>query len=217
MENLGLTYEVLSRSKPDLIMVSMPAFGMSGPYKYYQGLGNNVESVCGLTWLRTYPDGDLTETSATLHMDAVSGASAAFAIMAALHYRRRTGKGQFIDFARAENLMQSIGESLMDYSSMAGPDKPGQSPSLHSSAWLLSLPGERSLGHHRHRHRHGMGTAFVRPWGIRPGPANNASPTGPAGIGTRRSWTRRSPPGHSCTMRGRSWRSCNKLASLRAR
>jgi crotonobetainyl-CoA:carnitine CoA-transferase CaiB-like acyl-CoA transferase len=115
MENLGLTYDVLSRSKPDLIMVSMPAFGMSGPYKYYQGFGINVESVCGLTWLRAYPDGDLTETSSTLHMDAVSGAGAAFAIMAALHYRRRTGKGQFIDFAQAENLMQSIGESLMDY------------------------------------------------------------------------------------------------------
>jgi crotonobetainyl-CoA:carnitine CoA-transferase CaiB-like acyl-CoA transferase len=51
METLGLTYEVLSRSKPDLIMASMPAFGMSGPYKYYQGFGINVESVCGLTWL----------------------------------------------------------------------------------------------------------------------------------------------------------------------
>ena len=115
MESLGLTYEVLSRCKPDLIMVSMPAFGMSGPYKYFQGFGINVESVCGLTWLRAYPDGDLTDTSSTLHMDAVSGAGAAFAIMAALHYRRRTGKGQFIDFAQAENLMQSIGESLMDY------------------------------------------------------------------------------------------------------
>jgi crotonobetainyl-CoA:carnitine CoA-transferase CaiB-like acyl-CoA transferase len=115
MENLGLTYDVLSQSKPDLIMVSMPAFGMSGPYKYYQGFGINVESVCGLTWLRAYRDADLTETSSTLHMDAVSGAGAAFAIMAALHYRRQTGQGQFIDFAQAENLMQSIGETLMDY------------------------------------------------------------------------------------------------------
>jgi crotonobetainyl-CoA:carnitine CoA-transferase CaiB-like acyl-CoA transferase len=115
MEQLGLTYEVLSRRKADLIMVSMPAFGMSGPYKYYQGFGINVESVCGLTWLRAYPDGDMTETSSTLHMDAASGAGAAFAIMAALYYRRRTGKGQFIDFAQAENLMQSIGEILMDY------------------------------------------------------------------------------------------------------
>jgi len=115
MENLGLTYEVLSRRKPDLIMVSMPAFGMSGPYKYYQGFGINVESICGLTWLRAYPDADLTDTSSTLHMDAVSGAGAGFAIMAALLYRRRTGKGQFIDFAQAENLMQSIGETLMDY------------------------------------------------------------------------------------------------------
>jgi crotonobetainyl-CoA:carnitine CoA-transferase CaiB-like acyl-CoA transferase len=115
MENLGLTYDVLSQGKPELIMVSMPAFGMNGPYKYYQGFGINVESVCGLTWLRAYPDADLTETSTTLHMDAVSGAGAAFAIMAALHYRRRTGKGQCIDFAQAENLLQSIGESLMDY------------------------------------------------------------------------------------------------------
>jgi crotonobetainyl-CoA:carnitine CoA-transferase CaiB-like acyl-CoA transferase len=115
MKNLGLTYDVLSRSKPDLIIVSMPAFGMSGPYKYYRSFGINVESVCGLMWLRAYPDGDLTETSSTLHMNAVSGAGAAFAIMAALHYRPRTGKGQFIDFAQAKNLMQSIGESLMDY------------------------------------------------------------------------------------------------------
>jgi crotonobetainyl-CoA:carnitine CoA-transferase CaiB-like acyl-CoA transferase len=114
MENLGLTYDVLQRSKPDLIMVSMPAFGMSGPYKYYQGFGINVESACSLTWLRTYPEADPTETSSTLHMDAASGASAAFAILAALHYRRRTGKGQFIDFAQAENLMQQIGEILMD-------------------------------------------------------------------------------------------------------
>ena len=115
MENLGLTYDVLTQSKPDLIMVSMPAFGMSGPYKYHQGFGINVESVCGLTWLRAYPDADLSETSSTLHMDAASGAAAAFAIMAALHYRRRTGRGQFIDFAQAENLMQSVGEILMDY------------------------------------------------------------------------------------------------------
>jgi len=68
-----------------------------------------------LTWLRTYPDSDPTLTSTTLHMDAASGPAAAFAILAALHYRQRTGKGQFIDFGQAENLMQQIGEILMDY------------------------------------------------------------------------------------------------------
>jgi crotonobetainyl-CoA:carnitine CoA-transferase CaiB-like acyl-CoA transferase len=115
MQKLGLTYEELSRHKPDLIMVSMPAFGMSGPYRDYRGFGINVESVCGLTWLRAYPDADLAETSTTLHMDAVSGAAAGFAMMAALLYRQRTGKGQFIDFTQAENLLQSIGEILMDY------------------------------------------------------------------------------------------------------
>ncbi|MBI3329067.1 MAG: CoA transferase [Nitrospinae bacterium] len=115
MEQLGLTYAVLSRSRPDLIMVSMPAFGMSGPYKNYQGFGSNAEAVCGLTWLRTYSDSDPTLTSTTLHMDAASGPAAAFAILAALHYRQRTGKGQFIDFGQAENMLQQIGEILMDY------------------------------------------------------------------------------------------------------
>jgi crotonobetainyl-CoA:carnitine CoA-transferase CaiB-like acyl-CoA transferase len=115
MDRLGLTYDVLRQAKPDLIMVSMPAFGMSGPYKHYQGFGINVESLCGFTWLRTYRHGDPTDVSPTLHMDAASGAGAAFAILAALLYRQRTGKGQFIDFAQAENLMQQIGESLMDY------------------------------------------------------------------------------------------------------
>ena len=44
VENFGLTYDVLKEVNPKLIMLSMPGFGNSGPYKYYRALGVHQES-----------------------------------------------------------------------------------------------------------------------------------------------------------------------------
>jgi crotonobetainyl-CoA:carnitine CoA-transferase CaiB-like acyl-CoA transferase len=46
-------------------------------------------------------------------MDAASGPGGAFAVLCALHYRQRTGQGQFIDFAQAENMLPHLGEYFM--------------------------------------------------------------------------------------------------------
>ncbi len=56
MENLGLTYDVLKEVNPELIMLSMPGFGNTGPYKYYRALGVHQEGFIGHTYLRGYPD-----------------------------------------------------------------------------------------------------------------------------------------------------------------
>jgi len=114
-ENLGLTYDVLQEVNPRLIMLSMPGFGGYGPYKYYRGLGVHQESFVGHTFLRGYPDSDPSTTSTLYHADEASGATAAFAVLAALHYRNQTGKGQFIDLAQAEATMPHLGEAIMDY------------------------------------------------------------------------------------------------------
>lgn len=114
MPALGLTYGVLKKSRPDLIMISMPGFGTTGPYAHFRGYGANTEAVAGLTLLRGYPDLDPTSISSTFHMDAASGAAAAFATIAALQHRRRTGEGQFIEFAQAENLIAQIGAAILD-------------------------------------------------------------------------------------------------------
>jgi crotonobetainyl-CoA:carnitine CoA-transferase CaiB-like acyl-CoA transferase len=111
---LGLDYAALVRARPDLVFVSMPSFGEDGPYAEYRGYGANTEALAGLTWLRGYPDLDPSTTANSYHMDAASGAAAAFATIAALHHRNRAGRGQFIDFAQAENLIPQIGEALMD-------------------------------------------------------------------------------------------------------
>ncbi|GIX45986.1 MAG: hypothetical protein KatS3mg131_0197 [Candidatus Tectimicrobiota bacterium] len=123
MPKLGLDYETVRRWKEDIIYVSMPGFGHSGPYRTFQGYGSNVEALCGFTAVRGYADLDLTSTTAVYYMDAASGAGAAFAVLCALHYRQRTGQGQFIDFAQAENMLPHLGEYFME-AAMNGRDLP---------------------------------------------------------------------------------------------
>ena len=116
VENLGLTYDVLKEVNPRLIMISMSGFGGYGPYKYYRALGAHQEGFIGHTFLRGYPDSDPASSTSTLyHADEAAGAHAAFAVLLALHYRNRTGKGQFIDMAQAEATMPQLGEVIIDY------------------------------------------------------------------------------------------------------
>jgi crotonobetainyl-CoA:carnitine CoA-transferase CaiB-like acyl-CoA transferase len=114
MARLGLDYDTVRRWKAEIIYIAMPGFGCTGPYRTFQGFGSNVEALCGFTAMRGYPDTDLQNTTAVYYMDAASGAGAAFAVLCALHYRERTGQGQFIDFAQAENMLPHLGEAFMD-------------------------------------------------------------------------------------------------------
>ena len=116
MEKLNLTYDVLREVKEDLIYLSMPALGNSGPYKYCSLFGAQLQALAGHTWLTRYPDEDYTTTQSLLfHADACSGASAAFAVLCALYHRNRTGKGQFIDLAQIETMIPHLGEAYLDY------------------------------------------------------------------------------------------------------
>jgi crotonobetainyl-CoA:carnitine CoA-transferase CaiB-like acyl-CoA transferase len=114
MAKLGVDYETVRGWKPDIIYIAMPGFGRTGPYRAFQAFGSNVEALCGFTAVRGYADADLRTTTAVYYMDAASGAGAAFAVLCALHYRERTGQGQFIDFAQAENMLPHLGEYFMD-------------------------------------------------------------------------------------------------------
>ena len=115
MDKLGVGYPVVSQWNPNLIMLSAPGYGVSGPHKNYVGFGNAIQAKCGYNWLRGYPDSFPGTTSITTWLDPISGAAILFAIVMALRYRKQTGKGQFIEFAQAENLMCTYGEALVDY------------------------------------------------------------------------------------------------------
>ncbi len=116
MEKLGISYEMLREQKQDIIMLRMPAYGNTGPYRNFRALGFHMEGVAGHTLLRGYPDMDPSATTAVFMADATAGTQGAFAVLAALNYRKRTGKGQLIELPQAENVIPYMGQFFMDYS-----------------------------------------------------------------------------------------------------
>ncbi|MBI2887780.1 MAG: CoA transferase [Chloroflexi bacterium] len=115
LEKLKLTYPVIQKANPRIIMVYFPGFGLSGPYKYYKGFGTNMEAESGLTALRGYADMDLTANGAVFQADAAAGAMGAYLVLMALHYRNRTGQGQFIEMSQAETTLHHLSQAWFEY------------------------------------------------------------------------------------------------------
>jgi crotonobetainyl-CoA:carnitine CoA-transferase CaiB-like acyl-CoA transferase len=120
MRNFGLEYEVLRSWRPDIVMVSMPGFGASGPWRDYVAFGQTVEAVSGLTYFNGYPDDGprLLSNGA----DPFVGVNAAVAVLLALLHRRRTGEGQYVELAQIEAITPFIGPDLLAYQ-MAGAER----------------------------------------------------------------------------------------------
>ncbi|MGE3356878.1 MAG: CaiB/BaiF CoA transferase family protein [Acidimicrobiia bacterium] len=114
LEKLGLGWDVLHARNPRLIALRMPALGLDGPMASFVGFGANFEALCGLTSLRGYRDGDLSLVRPVYYMDAASGAAGAVAALAALRRRSRTGVGELVELAQGENMLNLIGEYLID-------------------------------------------------------------------------------------------------------
>ncbi|MCX6022298.1 MAG: CoA transferase [Chloroflexi bacterium] len=114
LAKLGLGYEALRAVNPAIILMSMPMFGNSGPYKHFRGFGNTGEAYTGHVSLRGYADQNVENIQGTVHSDAVSAATGMFALLSALYHRRRTGEGQFLDFGQVEAFMNHLGEYFID-------------------------------------------------------------------------------------------------------
>ena len=115
MDKLGISYQSLRAVKEDIIMLRMPAYGSSGPYRNHRAHGVHIEGVVGHTMLRGYPDTDPSYNTTVLMSDAAAGAQGAFAALAALRHRKRTGQGQLVELGQAENVFPYLGEYYMDW------------------------------------------------------------------------------------------------------
>ena len=116
MEKLGITYDWLKEANPKIIMVRVPAYGSTGPYAHARALGVHLEAVMGHTLLRGYDDADPSANTAIYSGDYLAGAQGAFAVMAAIWHRDKTGEGQLIEIAQAENAASMFTQAVMDYS-----------------------------------------------------------------------------------------------------
>jgi crotonobetainyl-CoA:carnitine CoA-transferase CaiB-like acyl-CoA transferase len=115
LEKVGISYAVLQEEKPDLIMIRMPGYGSSGPYRNYRAFGSHMEHTCGHSQIRGYRDLPPSSLTTSFHCDAVSGGTAAFAAVMALCRRNRTGEGQCLEIPQVESMIPQLGQSIMDY------------------------------------------------------------------------------------------------------
>jgi len=113
MDRLGLGYEELQKVKPDIIYLSSSACGATGPERGYIGYAPTFAALGGADHLTGYPDAAPQPMSGST--DLRSAATSAFAILAALCYRQRTGEGQHIDLSSQETISVLLGEAIMDY------------------------------------------------------------------------------------------------------
>ena len=103
MENLGLGYEELRKRKPDLIYVSLNAFGHLGPWAARPGHESFAQAATGMD-RRFGGDGPPTSQSNAIN-DYGTGFMGAYGVALALLHRQRTGQGQHVDSALAYTSM----------------------------------------------------------------------------------------------------------------
>jgi benzylsuccinate CoA-transferase BbsF subunit len=114
MRNWGLEYGDLVKLKPDIITVSMPAFGKTGPRRDMTSYGPGIDAMSGLSHLTGYADSTPLKPG-NYYCDYNAGVHAALAVMAGVYHRRKTGQGQAIEVAMRDGETQLVGESVLDY------------------------------------------------------------------------------------------------------
>ncbi len=123
MKRLGLDFDELCKVKQDLVMLSLSSSGQTGPDSHYAGYAPLFGAWGGLGSMTGYSDGPPVEMRHV--MDHTTGFHAAFALIAALHQHRRTGKAQYIDLAAREVSSAMIGDALLLASLGQEPVRPG--------------------------------------------------------------------------------------------
>jgi len=114
MDKMGFGYEVLKKIKSDIIMITLSGYGDTGPYRDYIAYGPAQVPLSGLSALTGYK-GWPPMHSGFSYADPNAGVHGAFAILAALFHRNKTGQGQYIDMSQWEGMMALLPEGILEY------------------------------------------------------------------------------------------------------
>ena len=114
MQRLGLAHNTLMAINPRLIILSNTGYGQTGRWSQYPGLASMMETLTGLAYASGYED-DTPERIGNGFFDYLSGWNGAIAVMAALHYRRRSNTGQHIDQSMFQVSMHAVVEPLLQH------------------------------------------------------------------------------------------------------
>jgi len=114
MERMGLGYEAVQAIRPDVVYLSLGAFGRTGPMKDLVGFHSVINLFSGLASV-TGHKGSHPRIMGGLFPDAFSGCYCVLALLEALYHRANTGEGQYIEVAMTEVLATILPEAVMEY------------------------------------------------------------------------------------------------------
>jgi crotonobetainyl-CoA:carnitine CoA-transferase CaiB-like acyl-CoA transferase len=110
LHQMGIHETELLKVNPRMVVLRIPPAGLAGDWAHYTGFGGQFDGLTSFASLCGHRGTELMETPTTQHMDTATGPAAAFALLAALHYRAATGRGQVLELAQSENVLAQLGD-----------------------------------------------------------------------------------------------------------
>ncbi len=111
---LGLGYDVLKKTNPKVVLMSISAYGQTGPYSMRPGFGTLSEAMSGYASITGEDNGPPLLPAFGL-ADSIAGMAGAISILAALRARDKSGRGQHIDISLLEPLMSVLEPMFVNY------------------------------------------------------------------------------------------------------
>jgi crotonobetainyl-CoA:carnitine CoA-transferase CaiB-like acyl-CoA transferase len=124
----GLDYDSMSQLNPALIYCSITGFGQTGPYAHRAGYDYIIQGMSGFMSITGEPDGQPQRAGVAI-TDLFTGLYSVSGILAALHQRGRTGKGQHVDMALLDCAVSAMANQTLNYLATGTP--PGRTGNYH--------------------------------------------------------------------------------------
>jgi crotonobetainyl-CoA:carnitine CoA-transferase CaiB-like acyl-CoA transferase len=121
LDRWGLSFETLKSIKPDIIYAQQSGMGAHGTYGRFRAIGPIAASLSGLSEMSGLPEPAMPAGWGYSYLDWIGAYSFAVAMLAALNYRQRTGKGQRIDASQTETGLFIGGTAVLDWSANRRP------------------------------------------------------------------------------------------------
>ncbi|MFC9978427.1 CoA transferase [Gordonia sp. NPDC127522] len=116
MDRWGLGYDELRSIKPDIIYAQQSGMGTAGTYGRFRAVGPIAAALSGLSEMSGLPTPAMPAGWGYSYLDWIGAYSFSLAMLSALHYRGRTGKGQWIDASQTETGIYLSGLAMLDHS-----------------------------------------------------------------------------------------------------
>ncbi|GAB4325904.1 MAG: hypothetical protein Kow0010_08650 [Dehalococcoidia bacterium] len=115
VEKWNLRYEQISKVNPRIIAAYQPMQGLDGPHRDFLGFGAVLTPITGISYMSGFPHRPPIGVGTNYPDYVINPGHTVTAILAALRYRNKTGKGQLIEMPQVESVVNVLGTAVPNY------------------------------------------------------------------------------------------------------